>query len=225
MTFTFFKILSYLSFIIYFVFCFFSVSLFHLKEDVKAIFFRSLFMPVLMIFYFSSFKNHILTVYFALLFSWFGDMFLSRLNVKNIFLSFLFYSISVILFLLNILLKINFKNLNYILVSFVFLFYLIIAFVYVFLTMERTRKVLKGNNIFTIFRTVLALFCIFVIIFASETKGKFLYLILGSNLLFVNQLLFSHYLITKKNEFLDFCLTITYSLSLLFLVCGFGKMI
>lgn len=221
---TFLYTLSILSLILYFVSLFFNIFMIYINENNKASFFRFLFMPFLASFYFFYFKNHEMLIYLAIFSSFLADLFLTKLKVKNIIKGFFFYSLSSLFFLINIFLKVDFTKLNYILAIFVFLFYLSIAIGFIFLTIERTKKVLKENNIFSILRVILALFCTFLIFFTSHTNLNIFYLNVGANLLFFEQLIYSHACISKKNKYLDICLNVVYHLSLFFLILGFGKL-
>lgn len=225
MNINFFKILSYLSFIIYFIVGSFNFFMLFIKNYKLAQLFRVFLTPILGIFYFFTFKEHSIYIYIALLFYFLGDLFLNRIMHKNIILSCFFYIFSLISFLINIIFKINFKNLNYILVCIIVLIYFIITLFLNSLTLEKNKMNFKSGNIYIILKVVLSLFCIFIAVFASQTKDKVVFLILGSNLLFINLSLFSYSILEKKKESIDIFLSIINMFSLLFLILGFGKVI
>lgn len=221
---TFFYFFSIFSLVVYFMSLCFNIFMLYIKENRKASFFKLFFMPALASFYFFSFKNHQILIYLAIFSLFLGDLFLTKLRLRNIIEGFFFYTLSSLFFFINIFLKVDFKKLNYILGIFVFLFYLSLSIGFIFLTIDRTKKVLKESNIFSIFRVVLSLFCIFVIFFTSHTNSKVFYLIVGSNLLFLTGLIYSHACISKKNNYLDIVLNISYAFSLFFLILGFSKL-
>lgn len=216
-----FKNLSLLVLSIYILISFFNVYMIYVEKTEMAKIFRVFLMPTLAVFYFFGFKNHINLIYFAILFFWIADLLLTKSNTKNVIFGFFVYSIANMLLIKEVLLKIKFSDLNYILTIFVFLFYIGLATFFIILTFEKTKSILKdGFKIFSFSRIISAILCVFsTLVIADMEKGAF-YIIVGSNLLLLNNLIFSHAKISKKYKFIDLILSVVYPLATLFVVIG-----
>lgn len=221
-----FKSLSFLVLFIYLLVCVGNLYMIYVGKGKVAKIFRVLLMPILAVFYFLAFRNHSIYIYIAILLFWISDLFLTESNLKNALFGFFLYANSNLLFMKELVPNIKFADLNYILTIFVFLFYLGLVGFFIFITFERTRAVLKsGIRIVSFSRIVSALLCIFSVLLVSEIgKGAF-YIVIGSNLLFLNQLIFSHSVISKKYKSVDLFLSVSYSLATLFVVIGVGFLV
>lgn len=221
------KILSYISFFSYIIFLILNLYNKYIDKKVETAFFKALLMPVLLIFYLSSFRNFTFFILLALILSWLGDLFLIKTNKRNMIFGIISFSITHILYIATIIKFIDFKNINYIFLSILIVFYFGIAIFLSFFLIEYAHKLLRQyTNIIFLYSLLLSTLAITSVL--AGLNSKFLtgfYLILGSNLFMVSDSVLSYNLFVKRDKFTDILIMFTYAIAQLLIILGFGNLI
>lgn len=221
------KILSFISLIAYIIFLFFNLYNKYIEKKSDSSFFKVLLMPVLGIFYFSSFRNFSILVVLALFFSWLGDIFLIKTKMKDVLFGIFCFSLAHIFYIFQLTKLIEFKNLNYIFISVLIVLYFGLSIFVSMVLKEYATKILKKyTNVIFIYSSLLSLLSIFSILVGLNSKFLVsVYLILGSNLFMLSDSILSYNLFVKREKITDILVMLTYGLAQLFIVLGFGNLI
>lgn len=221
------KILSFISLIAYIIFLFFNLYNKYIEKKSDSAFFKVLLMPVLCIFYFSSFRNFSILVVLALFFSWLGDIFLIKTKMKDVLFGIFGFSLAHIFYIFQLTKLIEFKNLNYIFISVLIVLYFGLSIFVSMVLKEYATKILKKyTNVIFIYSSLLSLLSIFSILVGLNSKFLVsVYLILGSNLFMLSDSILSYNLFVKREKITDILVMLTYGLAQLFIVLGFGNLI
>ena len=218
-----FGIFSYIVLIIFFLFSFGNLYMNYKEKETEKAFFKVFLMPFLALFYFLHFKNLSNFILIALLFSWMGDVILIRSNVKNVVLGIIFFSIAHIMYIIQMGIMIEIRNLNYILTIFILIFYLGMGyFVNSFIREYAYKTLKKRTNIIYYYGGLLCLLCSFSILLATNSINGALYLIFGSNLFLLSDTILSYSLFVRQNKLINSSIMATYLLGQIFIVFGFG---
>lgn len=221
------NILAYLSLIIYIVFLALNIYFNIIDKNWEKGFFKVLLMPVLAIFYLSVFKDYGLIIMLAIVFSWFGDVFLLKTRQRDIIFGMLSFSLAHIMYILQIVYKMEFKNINYIFVSILIVLYFGIGIFISTYLREYVKKTLKNlTNLIYVYGTLLSILGIFsMIVGLNNLYSGGIYLMLGSNLFILSDIILSYNLFIKNDKISSILVMFIYSISQLFLIIGFGYLI